>query len=48
MRSVVVVLPASMCAMIPMFRVRSRGNSRLAMLYYFRVKGRLGRRDLSD
>ncbi len=27
-----VVLPASMCAMIPMFRVRSRGNSRLAIL----------------
>src|ERR1019366_7737738 len=27
MRSVVVVLPASMCAMIPMLRVFSRGNS---------------------
>src|SRR5436853_2905804 len=29
MRSVVVVLPASMCAMIPMFRVRASGYSRL-------------------
>src|SRR5919108_265450 len=28
MRSVVVVLPASMCAMIPMLRVRLRGYSR--------------------
>src|SRR4051794_31034946 len=28
MRSVVVVLPASMCAMIPMFRVLSRENLR--------------------
>src|SRR5215216_3526376 len=28
MRSVVVVLPASMCAMIPMFRVFSSGNVR--------------------
>src|SRR5262245_32371222 len=28
MRSVVVVLPASMCAMIPMFRVFSMGSSR--------------------
>src|SRR6185437_4271785 len=27
MRSVVVVLPASMCAMIPMLRVRASGNS---------------------
>src|SRR5665213_999897 len=27
MRSVVVVLPASMCAMIPMLRVFSRGNA---------------------
>src|SRR5829696_381290 len=31
MRSVVVVLPASMWAMMPMLRVRSRGNSRLAI-----------------
>src|SRR5207249_848044 len=29
MRSVVVVLPASMWAMIPMLRVRPRGNSRI-------------------
>src|SRR5439155_12605763 len=29
MRSVVVVLPASMCAMIPMFRVRASGYSRI-------------------
>src|SRR5262249_61746030 len=28
MRSVVVVLPASMCAMMPMLRVRSRGTWR--------------------
>src|ERR1051326_1251021 len=28
MRSVVVVLPASMCAQIPMLRVRSNGTSR--------------------
>src|SRR5581483_8795669 len=28
MRSVVVVLPASMCAMMPMFRVFSRGTCR--------------------
>jgi hypothetical protein len=28
MRSVVVVLPASMCAMIPMFRVFSSGKLR--------------------
>src|SRR5690606_2622298 len=32
MRSVVVVLPASMWAMMPMLRVRSRGNSRLAIV----------------
>src|SRR3954471_21811618 len=31
MRSVVVVLPASMWAMMPMLRVRSSGNSRLAI-----------------
>src|SRR6266511_1369929 len=29
MRSVVVVFPASMCAMIPMFRMRARGTSRI-------------------
>src|SRR6188508_165006 len=29
MRSVVVVLPASMCAMMPMFRVRASGYSRM-------------------
>src|SRR6266513_3267790 len=28
MRSVIVVLPASMCAAMPMFRVRSSGNLR--------------------
>src|SRR5437879_3698371 len=35
MRSVVVVLPASMCAMIPMLRVFSRGNSRAISVSYF-------------
>src|SRR5258706_7675410 len=35
MRSVVVVLPASMWAMIPMFRVRSRGNSRAICHHFF-------------
>src|SRR6187397_2456051 len=32
MRSVVVVLPASMWAMMPMLRVSSSGNSRLAIV----------------
>jgi hypothetical protein len=32
MRSVVVVLPASMCAMIPMLRVLSRGKVRAICL----------------
>src|SRR5262249_44510782 len=36
MRSVVVVLPASMWAMMPMFRVRSRGTSR-AMSWHARA-----------
>jgi hypothetical protein len=42
-------LPASMWAMMPMLRVRSRGNSRLAIAGHFRsvfdlcvVKGRGG------
>src|ERR1039458_7293046 len=33
MRSVVVVLPASMCAMIPMFRQRFRGTVRATVSY---------------
>jgi hypothetical protein len=32
MRSVVVVLPASMCAMIPMFRQRFRGIVRATVV----------------
>src|ERR1039458_552585 len=35
MRSVVVVLPASMCAQIPMFRVRSNGTSLSADAFAF-------------
>ena len=34
MRSVVVVLPASTCAMIPMFRVRSKGTARVSMGFW--------------
>src|SRR5262245_57327671 len=44
MRSVVVVLPASMCAMIPMLRVLSRGNSRAIACAFSSgfVRGRVG------
>jgi hypothetical protein len=47
MRSVVVVLPASMCAMIPMFRVSARDTCRAmtsAVLSYL-PKSKMYRRD---
>src|SRR4051794_24700614 len=51
MRSVVVVLPASMCAMMPILRIRSRGMVRFTDCYprllnpmqlQFREKGQTG------
>src|SRR5437879_11239868 len=39
MRSVSVVLPASMCAAIPMFRVRSSGNFRAGEFGFFTPAG---------
>src|SRR3954453_22681107 len=39
MRSVSVVLPASMCAAMPMFRVRSSGNFRSGEFGFFAAAG---------